>query len=49
MQQHVELQAELIDRIQDSDTAWLILILLSVAQYMCHRCVLLCSHPLMQY
>jgi hypothetical protein len=47
--QHVGLQAELIDHIQDSDKALLIQSLLGVAQYKCHRYVLLCSHLWKQY
>jgi hypothetical protein len=48
-QQHVELQAELTDHIQDSDKALLIQSLLGVAQYKCHRYALLCSHLWKQY
>jgi hypothetical protein len=48
-QQHVELQEELVDHIQDSDMALLNQSLLGVAQYMCHRYVLLCSHRSKQY
>jgi hypothetical protein len=49
MQQHVELQAELIDRIQGSDTALKNQSLLDVAQYKCRHYGLLYSHQLKQY
>jgi hypothetical protein len=45
MQQHVELQVELIDHNQDSDMALLNQIQLSGARHMCHHYALQCSHP----
>jgi hypothetical protein len=48
-QQHVELQAELIDHTQDIYMALWNQNLLGVAQYKRHHYVLLCSHLWKQY